>query len=231
MAAVRATSRLASSRNPCRVWARPSSSAARPGCPWRRRAPRAPRPPRPGMDGWAGRPPHCRRPGRWPSRATGRPGQIALLLGQAAQLAVGAHRERAHARPAQLRLGDLQGPLDQLPGLVQLAGLAGQFGQGQIPAGAVVVLADPLGDPYAALQVRARSLEVTTPGPGLPHGDQHHVGEVAVQPAGREPAGLAQDPQRLLRMIPGHLHLAQPGQAQDHPPAVPDGLKFRRDPG
>ena len=39
------------------------------------------------------------------------------------------------------------------------------------------------------------------------------------------PAGLAQDPQRLAGMIAGHLHLAQPDQAQDHSPAVTDGLE------
>ena len=36
---------------------------------------------------------------------------------------------------------------------------------------------------------------------------------------------MAKDPQRLAGMIAGHLHLAQPGQAQDHPPSVTDGLE------
>ncbi len=107
-----------------------------------------------------------------------------------------------------MRLGDLHGAPHELPRLVQLATLAGQLGQGQIPLGLVVMLADPLGDAYPALEVRAGALEVTTPGPGQAHGDEHHVGEVAVQPAGRMPAGLAQDPQRLVGMVPGHLHLA-----------------------
>ena len=107
-----------------------------------------------------------------------------------------------------MRLGDLHGALQELPRLVQLATLAGQLSQREIPLGLVVVLADPLGDAHPALKVGAGAIEVTTPGPGQAHRDEHHVGEVAVQPTGRMPAGLAQDPQRLAGMIPGHLHLA-----------------------
>ena len=100
-------------------------------------------------------------------------GQVADLLGEAAELAEGHRGGAGNVGPLFVRLDDLQRPVEQVARASQVSLTSCDLAEVHVAAGSVANLAGLLGEAHALFEIEPRAGDVAGEGPNPAEGDPH----------------------------------------------------------